>query len=204
MKRIYVSTLVSAAAGIAAVGLIAGCSSSGSSTPAADATSAAASANSGYAAYAACLSQHGVKLPSGGAFGAGRRTHAAGSYTPGVRPSGRPSGGAGGFGGFGGASADPTMAAAEQACASDRPTGAAVGFGGAGGFGGGSSRLTAFRSCMTQQGETLPTARPTAVSTATGDARYLDGLNPTDPKVAAALKVCEPLIPTASPKATAS
>ena len=166
MKRIYVSTLVSAAAGIAAVGLIAGCSSSGSSTPAADATSAA-SANSGYAAYAACLSQHGVKLPSGGAFGAGRRTHAAGSYTPGARPSGRPSGGAGGFGG-------------------------------------GSSRLTAFRSCMTQQGETLPTARPTAVSTATGDARYLNGLNPTDPKVAAALKVCEPLIPTASPKATAS
>lgn len=199
MKRIYVSTLVSAAAGIAAVGLIAGCSSSSSTGTTADATSAA-SAASGYSAYTACLTQHGVTLPSRGAFGAGRRTHAAGSYTPGARPSG----GAGGFGGFGGASANPTMAAAIQACASDRPTGAAGGFGGGGGFSGGSSRLTAFRSCMTQQGEALPTTRPTAVSTATGSARYLNGLNPSDPKVAAALKVCDALIPTASPKATAS
>jgi hypothetical protein len=92
-----------------------------------------------------------------------------------------------------------------QACNSLRPTGAA-GFGGAGGgFGAGSSRLTAFRSCMTQQGETLPTTRPTAAPTvtATGDARYLGGLNPSDPKVAAALKVCEPLIPTASASASA-
>jgi hypothetical protein len=202
MKRIYVSTLVSAAAGIAAVGLIAGCSSSSGTSTTADATSTAG-AGSGYSAYTACLTQHGVTLPSRGAFGAGRRTHAAGSFTPGARPSG----GAGGFGGFGGASANPTMAAAIQACASDRPTGGAGGFGGGGsggGFGGGSSRLTAFRSCMTQQGEALPTTRPTAVSTATGSARYLNGLNPSDPKVAAALKVCDPLIPTASPKATAS
>jgi hypothetical protein len=92
-----------------------------------------------------------------------------------------------------------------QACESLRPTGAAVG----GGFGGGSTRLAAFRSCMTQQGEALPTTRPTAAAAvptakATGDARYLNGLNPTDPKVAAALKVCEPLIPTASAKPAAS
>ena len=64
MKRIYVSTLVSAAAGIAAVGLIAGCSSgsgSGSGTAAAGAVGAS---NSAYSAYVSCLSQHGVKLPS--------------------------------------------------------------------------------------------------------------------------------------------
>ena len=201
MKRIYVSTLVSAAAGIAAAGLIAGCSSAGSgSSAAADSTSTASS--SGYSAYTACLSEHGVTLPSRGAFGAGRRSHPAGSFTPGA---GR-TGGAGGYGGYGGgfASANPTMSAAMQACASDRPTGAA-GFGG-GGFGGGSTRLTAFRNCMTQQGEAVPTTRPTAAPTAkaSGDARYLNGLNPATPKVAAALKVCEPLIPTASPKATAS
>ena len=206
MKRIYVSTMVSAAAGIAAVGLIAGCSSSSSGGTAAAATSTSAAAGAaGYSAYTSCLSAHGLKLPSGGAFGAGRRSRPAGSsFSP---RAGFTPGAGGGFGGGGAfASADPSASAAIQACASDRPTGGAGGFGG--GFGAGSSRLTAFRTCMTQQGETVPTTRPTAVPTAapTGDARYLGGLNPSDPKVAAALKVCEPLIPTASahPSASAS
>jgi hypothetical protein len=193
MKRIYVSTLVSAAAGIAAAGLIAGCSSGSGSSTAAGAGAAGAS-NGANSAYVSCLSQHGVKLPSGAAGFGGRRSRPAGSgFTPGA---GR-SGGAGGFGGF--ASADPTTSAAMQACASLRPTGGA-GFGG--GFGG-SSRLTAFRNCMTQQGEAVPTTRPTAVATPrpTGNARYLNGLNLSDPKVAAALKVCEPLIPTTSASA---
>ena len=197
MKRIYISTLVSAAAGVAAVGLIAGCSSnSGSSSPATTA-SASGTGDAAYSAYTQCLTEHGVTLPSRGAFGGGRRSHSPGAgFTPGARPSG-------GYGGYGGggafASADPSMAAAVQACASVRPSGAA-GFGGGGGFAG-SSALTAFRNCMTQQGEALPTTRPTAVPTArpTGDARYLDGLDPSDPKVQAALKVCEALIPTASP-----
>ena len=206
MKRIYVSTMVSAAAGIAAVGLIAGCSSSGSggTSPAAATASSVASGAAGFSAYTSCLSAHGLKLPSGGAFGAGRRSRPAGSsFSP--RPGFTPGAG-GGFGGGGFASADPSASAAVAACASLRPTGAAGGFGGGGGFGAGSSRLTAFRSCMTQQGETVPTTRPTAVPTspATGDARYLGGLNPADPKVAAALKVCEPLIPTASAHPTAS
>ena len=200
MNRIYVSTLVSAAAGIAAVGLIAGCSSGSGTSAVAAATS---NASSGYSTYTACLSQHGVTLPSRGAFGAGRRSRPAGSFTPGA---GRSRGSGGGFGGAF-ASADPTTAAAMQACATLRPTGAAGGGGfGGGGFGGGSTRLTAFRNCMTQQGEAVPTTRPTAAATAaaTGEARYLNGLNPGAPKVAAALKVCEPLIPTASAKATAS
>ncbi len=68
MKRIYVSTLVSAAAGIAAVGLIAGCSSGSGSGSGSGAGTAAAGAvgasNSAYSAYVSCLSQHGVKLPS--------------------------------------------------------------------------------------------------------------------------------------------
>jgi hypothetical protein len=35
----------------------------------------------------------------------------------------------------------------------------------------------------------MPTARPA------GDARFLNGLNPTDPKVAAALKACASKLP---------
>jgi hypothetical protein len=199
MKRIYVSTLVSAAAGIAAVGLIAGCSSNSSSTGASSPTSAAATGAAAYSAYTQCLSEHGVTLPSRGAFGGGaRRSHSPGAgFTPGARRSG-------GYPGF--ASADPSMSAAMQACNSLRPTGAA-GFGGGGeGFGGGSTRLAAFRSCMTQQGEAVPTTRPTAPVSpgATGDARYLNGLSPTDPKVVAALNVCKALIPTASGAPTAS
>jgi len=39
---------------------------------------------------------------------------------------------------------------------------------------------------------------------ATGDARYLNGLNPSDPKVAAALTVCKALIPTTGARPSAS
>ena len=196
MKRMYVSTLVTVAAGVAVAGLIAGCSSGGGSANVA-ATSTASSGSAAYSAYTQCLSQHGVKLPSGGAFGGGRRSHSPGAgFTPGA---GRTGGYGGGYGGGAFASANPSTAAAMQACSSLRPTGAA-------GFGGGSTRLTAFRNCMTQQGEAVPTTRPTAAPTAvaTGDARYLNGLNPSDPKVAAALAVCKALIPTAGASATAT
>jgi hypothetical protein len=208
MKRIYVSTLVSAAAGIAAVGLIAGCSSSGSGSTASGSTSSAtATGAAAYSAYTQCLSQHGVTLPNRGTFTGARRSHSPGaggfSFSPGARRSGG-FGGGGGFGGF--PSADPSMSAAMQACNALRPTGAAGFGGGGGGFGGGSTRLAAFRSCMSQQGENIPTTRPTAPPTAaaTGDARYLGGLNPSDPKVAAALSVCKPLIPTSSASPSAS
>jgi hypothetical protein len=78
-----------------------------------------------------------------------------------------------------------------------RPTGGFGGFGFGGGRGG--TALAAFRNCMTQQGVTVPTTRPTAFPTARSTdnaARYLGGLNPDDPKVAAALKVCSPLLPS--------
>lgn len=216
MKRIYVSTLVSVAAGVAALGLVAGCSSGSGSTAAAHATggSNGPGGNAAYAQYARCLEQHGVTLPSRGAFG--RRSPGAGGFT------GRPSGGfgGGGFGGFGSdpslaparlASANPTMAAAVQACAGERPTG---GFGG--GFGAGGSRLTAFRNCMSQQGEPIPTTRPTAPASpglgsssgsgsgsgsGAGGSRFLGGLSTADPKVAQALAVCKPLLPTGAPAA---
>jgi hypothetical protein len=187
MKRIYVSTLVSIAAGAAALGLIAGCASNSGPASAASGGSSA-SGGSAFAEYAQCLSAHGVSLPSR-AFE--RRSPGAGGFTA------RPSGGFGG--GFGGAfpSADPTMAAALRACASDRPTN---GFGR--GFGAGSTRLAAFRTCMSQQGEPIPTLRPTAF--ASGDSRYLGGLSTADPKVAQALSVCKALIPTAAPTPAAT
>lgn len=184
--------------------LLAACGGSGSTASAGGAPSSGAT---GFAAYTACLQQHGVTLPS--------RAAGAGGFT---RPTDRPSRGAGGYGGgfgggagggfFGGGTPNPQMSAAEAACASVRPTGGpGGGFGGGfggGGFGAGSSALTAFRACMTQNGVTVPTTRPTAFPTggvsATGTpdpaARYLDGLSPTDPAVAKALAVCRPLLPT--------
>jgi hypothetical protein len=82
-----------------------------------------------------------------------------------------------------------------QACASLRPNGG-------GNNNKGAAALTAFRNCMSQQGEVIPTTKPTTSPSAkpTGDDRYLNGLDSTDPKVAAALKVCTPLLPTHSPK----
>jgi hypothetical protein len=184
---VQISLAVGAAA--TAAGLLAGCGgSTGSASPAA--AQAGSSATSGTAAYLDCLRQNGATVPT--AFAS--RNRPTGGFT--ARPTGtRPSGGFGGFGGFGGASQDPAMQKAVQACASVRPSGAA-GFGGFGG-GRGGTQLTAFRNCMTQQGVAIPTTRPTAVPTATaGGERYLNGLNPSDPKVAAALKVCDALLPS--------
>lgn len=197
VRRTALVAVTASAVAVAGLGLLAACSSGGGTSPAAAGDPSA----TGYAAYTACLQQHGVTLPSFAGRPSGRPS---GGYGGGNGGYTRPSGGAG-FGGgggfFGGGTPDPQMSAAEAACASVRPTGGA-GFGGGGFGGGGSSRLAAFRTCMTQNGVTIPTTRPTAFPTATpsgtaaADARYLDGLDPTDPTVAKALAVCSPLIPT--------
>lgn len=185
MKKIRIripARQAAAVAGLVVAGsLLAACGggSSSGSTPVAAAASASSTAGAGgNAAYRTCLSQHGVTLPS---------------RSPG---QGRPTGGAGG-GGFGGFSVSPQMQAAMQACASLRPTGGAF----PGGRGG--TALTAFRNCMNQQGVAIPTTRPTArptarptVSPTDGSRFYLGGLDPNDPKVAAALRVCSPLLPS--------
>ena len=172
-----------AAAGLLASGamLLTACSSSSSATATA-ASSAGASASSaagnGMAAYRTCLSQHGVTLPSGrpsGSFShnpnAPRPSHSSG-YGGGY--------GGGGYGGYGGASANPSTAAAMQACASLRPKGG--GFGGGKGLGG--TALAAFTSCMKDNGVTVNAAGLGAL------------LKSTDAKTVAALKVCKPLLPT--------
>ena len=171
--------LVPAAAGCAALLLIAGCGQAKSA--AATTPSSSSPAGSSITAYLTCLRQHGVNVPTA---------------RPTVRPTARPTGG------FGADSA--TMQKARQACASLRP---------AGGFGGRfAAAFQAFRTCMASHGATIPATRPTAPPSppasppASGGpraGRFLNGLNPNDPKVAAALKACQSKLP-AFPRPAAS
>jgi hypothetical protein len=133
------------------------------------AATTSASPSPGASAYFACLRQHGVTVPTA---------------RPTARPTAFPSGGF---------AANPATAKAREACASLRPAG---GFGGSGRFG---QAFEAFRSCMADHGEPIPTTRPTAPPTSApspGTDRFLNGLDPSNPKVAAALKACQPKLPT--------
>jgi hypothetical protein len=160
--------------GGAALLLVTGCGQA-TSPAAAAAPSSSSSARLSITAYLTCLRQHGVNVPTA---------------RPTVRPTARPSGG------FGSPSA--AMLKARQACAKLRPAGG-FGFGGGGQF---AAAFQAFRTCMAAHGETIPTTRPTApptsppVSGAPRADRFLNGLNPANPKVAAALKACQSKLPT--------
>ncbi|MDN3352576.1 hypothetical protein [Actinomadura sp. DC4] len=164
----------------------AACGSSGGKASASP--SASAGASGGFAAYADCLRQHGVNIPT-------------------ARPSGRPSGGAGGGGFFGGGGAGGANQAARQACQSLAPSG---GFGG----GRGMQELQAYRSCLSDHGVKLPTPTPGARRTPGAQrspgARRSPGnglfgrFDTSDPKVAAALKTCKPLLPSMTPRPSPS
>ena len=168
--------VMSAVGGCAVVALLA--SGCGGAADAEDAAVPAVAPSQGASAYLTCLRQHGVNIPT---------------TRPTARPTARPSGGF---------AANPAMQKARQACASLRP---------AGGFGGGqfAAAFQAFRSCMAAHGETIPTTRPTAppaTPPSPGTDRFLNGLNPGDPKVAAALKACQsklPRFPGATPSPSA-
>jgi hypothetical protein len=171
--------VMSAVGGCALVALLAsGC---GGAAAAPAASSAPATPSPGASAYLTCLRQHGATVPT---------------TRPTARPTARPSGGF---------AANPAMQKARQACASLRPAG------GFGGFGGGqfAAAFQAFRSCMAAHGETIPATRPTAppaTPPSPGTDRFLNGLNPSDPKVAAALKACQsklPRFPGATPSPSA-
>jgi hypothetical protein len=163
------------------LGAVCGCAlvvlaASGCGTGADPAASGSASPSPNANSYLTCLRQHGVNIPT-----------TRPTARPTVRPTAFPSGGFG--------AGNPTMQKARQACASLRPTGGFGGFGG-GGFG---AAFQAFRSCMASHGETIPTTRPTAPPTSApspGTDRFLNGLNPSNPKVAAALKACQSKLPT--------
>ncbi|MGI8336022.1 hypothetical protein ACRYCC_39285 [Actinomadura scrupuli] len=137
-------------------------------------------------AFTDCLRKNGVTLPSGRPSG-----------RPSERPSGRPSGGAGGFQ----RSMSPEQQKAFEACRSLMP--------GGGAFGRDSSAMRAFQACLGDHGVKLPAGRgqgpagtPAPGATPApggGPGRGLRGLKTSDPKVAAALKICRPLLPTGAP-----
>jgi hypothetical protein len=149
---------------------------SGCGTGASNVAATTATPSPGASAYSLCLRQHGVAVPTA---------------RPTVRPTAFPSGGFG--------AGNPAMQKARQACASLRP---------AGGFGGFGAALQAFRTCMADHGEAIPATRPTAPPSpapSPGSDRFLNGLNPGNPKVAAALKACQsklPAFPRPSPSPT--
>jgi hypothetical protein len=151
-----------------------------SAAPSSGVASLGARSTADFAAYTACLAQHGVTVPS---FSRGPRPSGSFSRPPGSfsRPPGASRGpGGGGFGGFGG-SANPSTAAARAACASLLPAGAF----GAGGRTISATTFAAFKSCMSDNGVTI---------TVTNPAQAMQGLDRTDAKTAAALKVCQPIL----------
>jgi hypothetical protein len=180
-----------------------------SASPSAAPNSAAGSGGPGgrngaaFTAYTACLAQHGVTLPS---FSAGARPSGTFSRPPGgfSRPPGgfsRAPGasrgpGGGGFGGLG--SPNPSTSAARAACASLLPAGAV-----AGNRTISATTFAAFKSCMSDNGVTITSTNPQTA---------MQGLDRTDAKTAAALKVCQPILgqgagsgaptPSASPAAS--
>ncbi len=184
----YVVRAATAVIGLATVaGLLAGCAGK-SNGPAGN---PALAAGAGFQAYVDCLRQHGVTINVPSARPSGVRpsgVRPSGVRPSGVRPSGvRPSGrgGGGGFPGFG--TAPPpgvdqaTWDAAQQACASTRPS-----FGPRGG--GNNGAIAAYRNCLRDHG----------VTASSGPGQ----LNTADPKVAAAMQACAPLLPTARPSAS--
>lgn len=166
-----------------AVALLFSAACGSSSGKAAGTPSGSTTASGDFAAYAACLRQHGVNIPT-------------------ARPSGRPSGRPGG-GFFRSAGANRQ---AVQACRSLAPR--RGGFGRRG-----MQELQAFRSCLSDHGVTLPTptpgVRPPGAQRTPGARRTPGGglfgrFDASDPKVAKAFKTCRPLLPTFSPRPSPS
>ncbi len=195
--------------GVLAAGLALAACGGGSSHSASASTSGATTtttaANAGargggaaaLTAFTSCMSSHGVTITVPARTGNGNGTPP--STTPGeTRPARGAGGGGGGFaGGFANrfntppAGVDPTKyKAALAACKSKLPTG-----------GGGFQNSTAFQayaSCLKDHGVVLParagaTGGGTTATTAPGTTSTT--FNRSDPKVAAALKTCQPLLP---------
>jgi hypothetical protein len=167
--------------GLLAAGLVlAACGGSShptSAAPTTTSTTVAGGRGGALVAFRSCMSSHGVTLAT-----RPRGASGAPSTTPGeTRP---PGGGGGGFGGGNFANryntppagVDPTKyKAALAACRSKLPTGTGNALN--------SSAFQAYRSCLKDHGVTLP---------ATGGA---GSINRSDPKVQAAMKTCQPLLP---------
>ncbi|WP_182883565.1 hypothetical protein [Microbispora sp. H10949] len=173
-----------AAAGDASGGGAGGSGAGGSGGAGGAATAGRAAGAGSLVAFAECMRQNGVVLPSGrpSAWPSGRPT-AWPSGRPTAWPSGRPSGRpGGGFGGF--RSMDPATRKAFEACRSLMPQGGQGGFGRRGGD---PQALQAFRTCMKDNGAEI-----------SGAVRVRD-LATADPKAAKAYEKCRVLLPAATP-----
>ncbi|MHB8510683.1 MAG: hypothetical protein ACYDCC_00740 [Actinomycetota bacterium] len=140
-------TRVASAAAFAT--LLAACG--GSSNPTAN-SSPTPSLQAQFRAYAQCLQQHGVTLPTN--FGQGRFIGGGGGG--GGQDTQPPGGGPGGAGRgiIQSLRANPAFAAASQACASLRPSGF--------GRGRGLAAATAYLNCLRSHGVVIPTPTPSA------------------------------------------
>ena len=171
----------------------------GSSGSASSSTSTSSPAGRGAqsSAFTACLKQHGVTLPAGG-FGNGGGPGGGGPGGPsGPPPNGfRPPGGTGGGGrpsiSIPGVSQQDVQAAF-SACQSKLPNGGRFGGGGAN-----AQDLQAYTSCLGDHGVKVPTPGSGAQP---GGPAGLGALR-SDPKFAAANKVCAALLPAAGGSTT--
>ncbi len=170
-------TLATAVAllGSAACGSSGGKATASSSTP-------AGSASGGFAAYAQCLREHGVNIPTS-------------------RPTARPGGRAGGFGFRNLANANPQ---ALQACRSLMPQRRGPGMQALQAF-----RSCLSDHGVTLPTPSPGAVRPPGAARTPGVRRspgagMFGRLNTADPKVAKALKTCRPLLPTRSPRPSPS
>jgi hypothetical protein len=126
----------------------------------------------------------GGSLPSGGAPPSG-----------GVPSGGFPGGGSGGTpNSLPKGVTQSQFAAAQKACASKQPSG------GFGGPGGGQGANAAYVSCLRDHGVTIPGG--SSQTTAAGATTSRPSFNPSDPKFAAANKVCQALLQNGSTTTT--
>jgi hypothetical protein len=171
--------------------LLAGCAGGSDSGSTPDSAASAAPGGAAMAAYAQCMSEHGVDLPDGGPMG-GVRPSGAPSGMPTGAPSGMPTDIPSGMpgGGPGAQAAAPsgvdadTWTAAQAACSALAPTGGpARPGGGPPAATGGAAQFSVFWSCMSDHDVTAPASGlPT-------------DLDESDPTVAAALAICDALLP---------
>jgi hypothetical protein len=170
---------------VGALLVVAGCGGGSAATSASAAststTGGASTANDGQAALRSCLKKQGIDLPAGNGLGRGAPPSGASG------PSGAPPGSfpADGTRGSLPAGVDQEkFQKAIQACGGNRN-----GFPGGGANG---QAFTAYFSCLSDHGVTVPT------STSGGQAAGAGALNAvrSDPKFATANKTCQALLPT--------
>ena len=183
-KRRSPFLLLAVGASLVLAGCGGGSATSSTTSPSTSTSGGASTANGSQADFRACLKKQGVDLPDG--FGAGRGGPLSGASGPSGTPGSFPPEGT--RGSLPGGVDQDKFRKAIQACGGNRN-----------GFPGGgrpnAQAFTAYFSCLSDHGVTVPTSTSGADSRPGGPG----GLNAVrnDPKFAAANKTCQALLPTA-------